>query len=71
MPRLTKLQAICTLLWGPRYVTELSKAMGVGLRTAQNWDTWEEDRIPAYVWQELERLLKRRKRQIDHMLQKL
>src|SRR5262249_4709454 len=64
----TKLRAICELLWGPRCISELARAMGVAVRTAQHWAVQGDGRMPDYVWPKLRLLLIKRRALIDKML---
>ena len=63
----TKLRAICELLWGPRCISDLARAMGVTVRIAQLWATQGDDRVPDYVWTNLRPLLIERRALIDKM----
>jgi len=65
----TKLRAICELLWGPRCISELARAMGVTVRTAQHWAVQGDGRVPDYVWPKLRLLLIKRRTLIDKMLE--
>ena len=65
----TKLRTICELLWGPRCISELARAMGVTVRTAQHWAVQGDGRVPDYVWPRLRLLLINRRALIDKMLE--
>ena len=64
----TKLRATCELLWGPRYVSELARAMGVTVRTAQLWNAHGDERVPEDVWPKLRQLLVKRRALIEKVL---
>ena len=65
----TKLRAICELLWSPRCISELARAMGVTVRTTQHWAVQGDGRVPDYVWPKLRLLLIKRRALIDKMLE--
>jgi len=65
----TKLRATCELLWGPRCISELARAMGVTVRTAQHWAVQGDGRVPDYVWPKLKLLLAKRRALIDKVLE--
>jgi hypothetical protein len=66
-----KLKQAAQLIWGPRYVSEMARALGIHIATAQRWDDGRTPTIPDWVEGKIVSLLAKRRNEIDKMMAKL
>ena len=63
-------QQIGRLLWGPRWRSEMARELGVVRATVMRWDAGTVP-VPLSAWRKLGKLLRNRRAQIDHYIDKL
>jgi len=65
----TGFKTACALLWGPQYISEAARQLGLGRRTATRYDVGDSP-VPDVIADRLVKLLKERQREIERALAK-
>jgi len=63
-------QQIGRLLWGPRWRSEMARELSVVRATVMRWDAGTVA-VPMSAWKKLGKLLRTRRAQIEHYIDKL
>ena len=63
-------QQIGRVLWGPRWRSEMARELGVVRATVMRWDVGTVS-VPLSAWKKLGKLLRARRLQLDHYIDKL